>query len=948
MPDLVDLENRDSEIDPIQQPDPVSDAADQAPSSANGHVSEALAGSFNGWSGVPDGPASGQGSDPDPEETAEWREALRDVVAARGSRAAEPILREVLEEAGRMAVPVHAPLTTPYVNTIPTEEEPEFPGDEELEERIGGIVRWNAAMMVLRANTLNPGIGGHLSTYASAAGLYEVGFNHFFRGKDHSGGGDQVYFQGHATPGNYARAYLEGRISEEQLDHFRREVVAGRGLSSYPHPRLMPDFWEFPTVSMGLGPINAVYQARFNRYLLHRGIADTSDQRVWCFTGDGEMDEPESVAALRLAASEVLDNLIFVVNCNLQRLDGPVRGNGKIIQELEALFRGCGWNVLKVIWGRDWDHLLARDSEGVLVDKMNSTVDGCFQRHSAESGAHFRESFFGSDPRLAGLVDHLSDDQIRAMRRGGHDCRKIHAAYQTATTFEGAPTVILAKTVKGWGLGEQIEARNATHQIKKMAGPDLEGFAERLGLELPEGQLSGDLPYYHPGSDSEEARYALAQRQRLGGFLPERRAEPEAIALPPSKIYESFDLGTEQKGQEVSTTMAFVRLLRDLMRDKDFGKHVVPIVPDEARTFGMESMFKDFKIYAPTGQLYESVDAQMLISYSEARDGHILEEGINEAGSMASYTAAGTSYSTHGRHMVPFYLFYSMFGFQRVGDLIWASGDSRARGFLLGCTAGRTTINGEGLQHEDGHSHLLALSVPNCRAYDPAFAYETATIVRGGLDRMIDQGIDDFYYLSLYNENYPMPPRPQGVEDDQILAGMYLFRPGPQGRKHKTRLMGSGSVLATQVLRAQQMLAEDHDVSADVYSVTSYKLLQEDALEVERWNRLHPFEVPRTPYIQKVLNGAEGPVVAASDWVKAVPNQLSPWVRSNLVTLGTDGYGRSDTRANLRRHFEVDAEHIVVATLWALAQWGEVKPELVSDAIEQYGIDTERPDPRVA
>jgi pyruvate dehydrogenase E1 component len=882
--------------------------------------------------------------DPYPDETAEWLAAMNDVLIHQGQSRARYLLHRILLLARERQIGLPAMVQTDYINTIPPEQEPYFPGDERLEQNIRRIIRWNAAVMVLRANELHVGLGGHLATYASAAGLYEVGFNHFFRGKDHAGGGDQIFFQGHAAPGIYARAYLEGRISENQLDRFRREALEP-GLSSYPHPRLMPGFWEFPTVSMGLTGINAIYQARFNRYLLHRGLKDTSGQRVWAFLGDGEMDEPESVGALHLAANEGLDNLIFVVNCNLQRLDGPVRGNGKIIQELESLFRGAGWQVIKVIWGREWDDLLARDAEGVLVNKMNTTLDGEFQSYSVESGAYIREHFFGPDPRLKRMVDHLTDDELWRLRRGGHDYRKVFAAYKVATEARDAPVVILAKTVKGWALGPEFEARNATHQIKKMTEEELRRFAERLQVEIPARKLSGEeVPFYHPGADADEVQYLRDRRKALGGFVPERRARPAPVSLPDARVYAAFDSGTVDKGQQVSTTMAFVRLLRDLMRDKEIGRSIVPIIPDEARTFGMESLFKDFKIYSPRGQLYEPVDANMLLSYREARGGQILEEGITEAGSMASTTAAGTSYATHGLHMVPFFLFYSMFGFQRVGDLIWAFGDARGRGFLLGCTAGRTTLNGEGLQHEDGNSHLLAEPVPNCKAYDPAFAYETAVIVGEGLRRMIGAGEDIFYYLTLYNENYVMPAKPAGCEEG-ILTGLYRLAAAPAQRRHRAQLFGSGSILATQVLPAQALLAEHHDVAADVWSVTSYKQLREDGLKAERWNRLHPGEPPRVPFVTAALEGAEGPVVAASDWVKAVPDMIARFVPGRYEVLGTDGFGRSDTRENLRRHFEVDAEHIVVATLSALAAAGDVKPEAVAEAIGRYGIDPARPDP---
>jgi pyruvate dehydrogenase E1 component len=891
-------------------------------------------------------PFKDQLPDPYPDETSEWLGALDDVVDRTGKARARFLIHRLLTHARRRQIGLPSMVQSDYINTIPPDEEPYYPGNEDIEARIRRTIRWNAAAMVLRANEVFPGIGGHLATYASASGLYEVGFNHFFRGKDHPGGGDQVYFQGHASPGIYARAYLEGRLNENQLEHFRREVALDGGLSSYPHPRLMPDFWEFPTVSMGLGAINSIYQARFNRYLQNRGIKETSQQRVWCFLGDGEMDEPESQGALHLAATERLDNLIFVVNCNLQRLDGPVRGNGKIIQELERLFRGAGWHVLKVVWGREWDDLLARDTDGVLVNQMNTTLDGEFQRYVVEPGEYIREQFFGPDPRLRKMVDHLSDDDLWRLRRGGHDYRKVHAAYQVATELKDAPVVILAKTVKGWAI-PWMAGKMAAHQMKKASEEELTRFAEILELEIPQRKLKGEEPpFYHPGRDSDEIQYLLDQRRRLGGFLPERRAKPKPLKPPSKEIYEAFDEGTVEKKQEVASTMAFVRLLRDLMQDKEFGRYIVPIIPDEARTFGMEALFKDFKIYAPTGQLYEPADAQMLLSYTEARNGQILEEGITEAGSMSSFTAAGTSYATHSQHMVPFFMFYSMFGYQRVGDLIWSAADQRTRGFLLGCTAGRTTLVGEGLQHDDGHSQVLVSVVPNLKAYDPAFAYETAAIVQDGLRRMVSDSEDLLYYLTLYNETYVQEPKPKKVEEG-ILRGMYRFRKGKKGLSHRAQLFGSGSILPTEVLRAQEMLAEDWDVSADVWSVTSYKELREDALEAERWNRLHPEEPPRVPYVAEQLGEAEGPVIAASDWMKAVPDQIGRWVAADFTPLGTDGFGRSDTRDNLRRFFEIDAEHIVVATLAALARTGDLKPERVADAIESYGIDPEAPEPRV-
>ena len=882
--------------------------------------------------------------DIDPDETSEWLDSLDTVVARTGRSRANYLLARLMERAREQGVGVPAMVTTDYINTIPPGEEPWFPGDEHLERRIRAFIRWNAMAMVARANARFDGLGGHLSTYASAASLYEVGFNHFFRGKDDGGFGDQVYFQGHAAPGIYARAFLEGRLTEDHLDRFRREV-GGQGLPSYPHPRRMPDFWEFPTVSMGLGALNAVYQARFNRYLLHHELVDTSAAKVWCFVGDGEMDEPESLAGLSLAAREQLDNLVFVVNCNLQRLDGPVRGNGKIIQELEALFRGAGWNVIKVVWGREWDDLLARDVDGVLVNRMNTTVDGEFQKYTVESGAYIRDQFFGPDPRLRQMVEHLSDEELQRLPRGGHDYRKLYAAYKRAVEQEGMPTVILAKTIKGWTLGESIEARNATHQIKKLDVKALKTFRDRLYLEIPDGELDeGIPPYFHPGTDSPEYEYMMARRRALDGSLPERVVHRSSVAFPPADAYEEILGGTGEKVQ-ASTTTAFARLLRNLLRDSDFADRVVPIVPDEARTFGLDALFRDHKIYAPFGQRYEPVDAGLLLSYQESKRGRILQEGITEAGAMASFTAAATSYATWGRPMVPFFVFYSMFGFQRVGDLIWSMGDQRGRGFLLGATAGRTTLAGEGLQHCDGQSHVLATSVPNCRAYDPAFAYEMAVIVRDGLERMYGDEPDDcFYYLTIYNENLVMPPMPEGVEDG-IVRGLYRYRPADEERTHRAQILASGTAMLA-ALEAQSLLATDHDVAADVWSATSYKLLRDDALEVERWNRLHPTAEPRAPYVTEQLAGGEGPVVAVTDYMKLVPDQVGRFVPQPFVPLGTDGYGYSDTRPDLRRHFEVDAAHVVVGVLDGLAQAGEIKADEVADAIERYGIDADAPDPR--
>jgi len=885
--------------------------------------------------------------DIDPEETREWVDSFDAIVDARGKGRARYLLMKLLERAREQQVGFPATVSTPYVNTIPPHQEPWFPGDEHIERRIRAYIRWNAAVMVSRANTLSKGIGGHLATYASSASLYEVGFNHFFRGRDDGMPGDQVYFQGHAAPGIYARAFLEGRLDEERLDHFRMEL-GGKGLSSYPHPRLMPDFWEFPTVSMGLGPINAIYQARFNRYLHNRRLVDTSEAKVWCFLGDGEIDEPESLGALTLPARDGLDNLIFVVNCNLQRLDGPVRGNGKIIQELEAVFRGAGWNVIKVIWGTRWDDLLARDTDGVLLNKMNTTVDGEFQKLSVETGAYIREHFFGPDPRLRKMVEHLTDDELRSLPRGGHDYHKLYAAYNAAVEHQGAPTVILAKTVKGWALGSEIEGRNATHQIKTMSKDQLASLRDRLHMQeqVPDEALKGKFPpYYRPPEGSPEHEYLMQRRRALDGPLPRRSFRWKALPTPDKKVFAEFEEGS--KGREFSTTMGFARLARNLLRDKGMGARVVPIIPDEARTFGMDGLFKEFSIYAPFGQKYEPVDAATLSFYKEDRSGQILEEGITEAGSMASFTAAGTAYATWNTPMVPFYIFYSMFGFQRTMDLIWAFGDMRGRGFMLGATAGRTTLNGEGLQHQDGHSLLLASAVPNIAAYDPAFAYEVAEIIRHGIAAMYGEIPEDrFYYLTLYNENYVMPAKPEGV-DEGIIRGLYRFAAAPEGPGRRATILFSGSAYRA-AMEAQKLLAEHHDVAADTWSATSYKALREDALSAERWNRLHPTESPRTPYVTDTLAGGDGPYVAVTDFMKSVSDQVARWVPGHFTALGTDGYGRSDTVDGLRRHFEVDAGHIVVAVLKALADTGEGKAEDVADAIARYGLDADAIDPRLA
>ena len=882
--------------------------------------------------------------DIDPSETTEWLDSLDSVIDVRGRSRARYLLARLMERAREQGVGVPAMVTTDYINTIPPEQEPWFPGDEALEKRIRAAIRWNAMAMVDRSNRRFNGLGGHLSTFASAAALYDVGFNHFFHGKSDGGFGDQVYVQGHAAPGVYARAFLEGRLDEEQLDRFRREVFGG-GLPSYPHPRRLPEFWEYPTVSMGLGPLNAIYQARFNRYLLHHELVDTSEAKVWCFVGDGEMDEPEAMAGLSLAAREQLDNLIFVVNCNLQRLDGPVRGNGKIIQELEATFHGAGWNVVKVIWGRGWDELLARDVDGVLVNQMNTTVDGEFQKYAVESGAYIREHFFGPDPRLRALVGHLTDEDLQRLPRGGHDYRKLYSAYKLAVEHRGSPTVILAKTVKGWTLGEGLEARNATHQIKKLDVASLKRFRDRLFLPIPDSDLEeGDPPYYNPGVGSPEHEYLIARRRALHGYLPERVVRRRSIALPEPATYTDLLAGTGEKIQ-ASTTTAFARLLRNLLRDPQLGRRVVPIIPDEARTFGLDALFREVQIYAPFGQSYEPVDAALLLSYQESRAGRLLEEGITEAGSMASCTAAGTAYATWGEPMIPFFIFYSMFGFQRVGDLIWSFGDQRGRGFLLGATAGRTTLAGEGLQHCDGQSHLYAAAYPNCRAYDPAFAYEMAVIVRDGIERMYGPEPEDcFYYLTLYNETYPMPAMPDGV-DDGIVRGLYRFRPAARAGKHRAQILASGTAMLA-ALDAQVTLAEEFDVAADVWSATSYKVLRDEALGVERWNRLHPTDAPQVPYVTQCLGDVDGPVVAVTDFVKAVPDQIARFVPASFVSLGTDGFGYSDTRMALRRHFEVDAAHLVVAVLESLARQGDLKRERVAEAIRRYDLDPDRPDPR--
>ncbi|WP_277675666.1 pyruvate dehydrogenase (acetyl-transferring), homodimeric type [Saccharopolyspora rectivirgula] len=884
----------------------------------------------------------------DPEETQEWLESFDAVVSNSGQQRARYLMLRLLERSRERGVGVPSLTNTDYVNTIPTEQEPWFPGDEETERRYRAWMRWNAAMMVHRAQRPGIGVGGHISSYASSASLYEVGFNWFFRGKDHPGGGDQLFIQGHAAPGIYARAFLEGRLTEHQLDGFRQEYShagPGGGLPSYPHPRLLPWFWEFPTVSMGLGPMNAIFQARFNRYLHDRGIKDTSQQRVWAFLGDGEMNEPESRGLLHVAANEALDNLTFVVNCNLQQLDGPVRGNGKIIQELEAFFRGAGWNVIKVIWGREWDALLHADRDGALVNLMNNTLDGDYQTYKANDGAYVREHFFGRDPRTKDLVKNLSDEEIWGLRRGGHDYRKIYAAYKAATEHHGQPTVILAKTIKGYGLGPHFEGRNATHQMKKLTLDDLKLFRDSLRIPISDEELEKDPslpPYYHPGEDAPEIQYMKERRRRLGGYLPERRVKSRPLVLPGDKVYEAVRRGSGK--QNVATTMAFVRLLKDLAKDPEIGPRLVPIIPDEARTFGMDSMFPSQKIYNPLGQLYTPVDYQLMLAYRESEQGQILHEGIDEAGSSASFIAAGTSYTTHGEPMIPIYIFYSMFGFQRTGDNLWAAGDQMARGFLLGATAGRTTLTGEGLQHADGHSQLLAATNPAVVAYDPAWAFEISHIVQDGLQRMYGENPEDvFYYLTLYNEPYQQPPEPEDLDVEALLRGLYRYRPAPEGDGPRAQILASGVILP-EALRAQEMLAEEWGVLADVWSATSWSRLRREAEEADRHNLLHPEAEPQVPHVTRALQQAEGPVVAVSDWMRAVPDLIRPWVPKDMVSLGTDGFGFSDTRPAARRVLLVDAEAAVVATLSALARAGRVDRSTVASAVARYRLD----DPQAA
>jgi pyruvate dehydrogenase E1 component len=877
----------------------------------------------------------------DSSEIQEWLESLDSVLQSSGPDVASYILERLRAHAKVVGVEIPFTANTPFVNTIPHRMQPEFPGDQQLERRIKSLVRWNALAMVVRANREEHNIGGHISTYASAATLYEIGFNHFFRAHTPEFEGDIIYFQGHAAPGIYARAFLEGRLSREKLENFRRELKPGGGLSSYPHPWLMPDFWEFPTVSMGLSPLMAIYQARFNRYLEDRGLKPVTDSKVWAFLGDGETDEPESLGAIGLAAREKLDNLIFVINCNLQRLDGPVRGNGQIIQELESEFRGAGWNVIKVLWGSEWDPILERDTEGLLVKRMGELVDGEYQKLVVSSGAYVREHFFGTSPQLLKLVEPLSDEHLRRLRLGGHDPIKVYAAYKAAVEHRGAPTVILARTIKGYGLGEAGEGKNVTHQQKKLNEEELREFRTRFDIPVTDQQCA-EVPFYRPAEDSEEIRYLRARRESLGGYVPQRRVRAAAIAPIHEELFKEFFAGSD--GREISTTMAFVAILRKLLKDPALGKLVVPIVPDEARTFGMESLFRTVGIYSSVGQRYEPVDVNTLLYYKEAKDGQILEEGITEAGSMSSFSAAGTAYATHGINTIPFFIFYSMFGFQRIADFIWAAADMRVRGFLLGGTSGRTTLAGEGLQHQDGNSHVLALTVPNLRAYDPAFAFELAVIIEDGIRRMYVDGESIFYYITVMNEPYAMPEMPLGAAEG-ILKGMYLFRASANKKsKLRAQLFGSGAIL-NEALRAQEILEQKYGVAADVWSVTSYKALYADGVETDRWNRLHPGEKPRVPYVTEMLKDAPGVLVAASDYLKTLPNMIRPWAPRRIASLGTDGFGRSEGRTALRDFFEVDSRFITIAALDELHHEGKIEKCVVQKAIADLGICSNKPNP---
>nr|WKN37574.1 pyruvate dehydrogenase (acetyl-transferring), homodimeric type [Tunicatimonas sp. TK19036] len=875
-------------------------------------------------------------------ENQEWIDSLQYIIQNEGPERVKEILGLLNREAQQQGISV-SQVKTPYINTIPPEEEEDYPGDQELEEKLGSLIRWNALAMVMQANKKHDGIGGHISTYASISTLFEVGFHHFFRGPEGDKPADVVYFQGHASPGIYARSFLEGRFNEKQLQHFRQEISHKDGLSSYPHPRLMPEYWSHPTVSMGLGPVQAIYQARFNQYLEDRGLKEPSDQKVWGFFGDGEMDEPESLGALSIASREKLGNLIFVVNCNLQRLDGPVRGNFKVIQELEGVYRGAGWNVIKVIWGSDWDALLAKDTEGKLVERMNEVVDGQYQLYTVQGGKFIREDFFGKDDYLMSLVEDMSDEELEQLTRGGHDMVKVYQAYKKAVEYTDGPTVILAQTIKGYGLGEGGEASNATHKQKKLKEEELKVYRDRFKLPISDDEIA-KAPFFRPKEDSEEIKYLLKRREELGGLIPQRKTKAKPIPEPDDKLFEEYRKGNGDR--EVATTMVTVQLMSKLMKNKEIGDKIVPIIPDESRTFGMDSLFRKFGIYSHVGQRYEPVDKGSLMYYREAKKGAILEEGITETGSMASFIAAGTSYSTHGLPMIPFYFFYSMFGFQRTGDMIWAAADARARGFLIGGTAGRTTLPGEGLQHQDGQSHLLALPVPNLMAYDPAFAYEVATIVKDGLRRMFIEQEDIFYYLTVMNDNYQMPPMPDDVEEG-ILKGMYCYRQSKKKKEDATvNLLGSGAILP-EVLKAANQLEEEYNVAANVWSVTSYKALYDDALDTERWNRLHPNKKPKQNYIQQCLEKEEGVFVAASDYVKALPLSVAQWFPNGLTALGTDGFGRSDTRDALRDFFEVDQNYVVQAALHALEQQDQIKKKTTEKAIKDLKINPEKANPKI-
>jgi len=874
-------------------------------------------------------------------ELHEWLESLDYVLANRSPEEVQHLLHHLQARAAEAGVAQPYSANTAYVNTIGREQQPPYPGGREIERRIKNIVRWNAMAMVTRANRDKAAPGGHISTFASSATLYEVGYNHFFRAPHNGHPGDQIYFQGHAAPGMYARAFVEGRLNETQLVNFRRELQQGGGLSSYPHPWLMPDFWQFPTVSMGLGPILSIYQARFNRYLEHRGLKTPDDGKIWAFLGDGECDEPETLGAITLASRENLDNLIWVINCNLQRLDGPVRGNGKIIQELEAAFRGAKWNVIKVVWGDDWDPLLEKDRDGLLAERMEEVVDGQYQKYSVSDGAYIRQDFFGTDPRLAEMVEHYTDEQLQKMRRGGHDPEKVYAAYQRAVSHSGQPTVILAKTVKGYGLGEAGEGKNIAHNQKKLNEDEIRVFRTRFGIPISDDQIS-ETPFYRPADDSLEMQYIHAQREKLGGYVPSRKIQAAPLAMPDDELWEEFKKGTGER--EVATTMAFVTVMRKLMQDEEIGKLVVPIIPDESRTFGMEPLFRQFGIYSSRGQLYEPVDRDVIAYYKEAVDGQMLEEGITEAGSMSSFIAAGSAYATHGINTIPFFIYYSMFGLQRIGDLVWLAGDMRVKGFMVGGTAGRTTLNGEGLQHEDGHSHLLAYPVPNLEAYDPAFGYEIAVIVREGIRRMYAEQEDVFYYMTVENDQYAMPDMPDGVEEG-ILKGMYKFRASTTKRtKLKAHLYGSGAIM-NSALAAADILEQDYKVGADVWSITSYKALHRDCLDAERWNRMHPGAKPRLSYVEKCLADERGVHVMASDYVKALPESIARWFPNPPVALGTDGFGRSESREALRDHFEVDKRFIVLGALSALAREGQIECDVIKQAMQDLNIDPDKANP---